>query len=352
MSKKYAKPYPKSYILAAAAFAILLCGVWAFYGMLYQKDMQVINHCKMSAMANTVAENLIDVETIDEARITAKEINTLANSFDLNDVETECLSKLNDDMKALERNGDNSSLRANAERSAKRLAGAAQDNAEIVMSTSKKSHIMGDYFMMTLWVLVIAAILIIGQFVRKKESAIAAKEAENRRLESNVQHAKDKVYEAAYTNLLMECGNRYALEEAISEKVQNKESFCAVRLNLCDFDNLLTSFGYSAMDTVMSKIAGKIKERFEDSGSLYAVSDESLVFVFHADATLNEVLNKAERMRQHIMNEMNVAFHINTAVAGAVLCSNHFRDKGSDAILTALHSASLQCPAAAPLLVV
>lgn len=368
MSKKYSKPYPKSYVIAAIVFAVLLCGVWGFYGMLYKKDMQVINHCKMSALANTVAKNTDENNyEPDEALLAVKEINTLATTFELNDVESQCLVKLNEKMKPLETAESKETVDSDAlneaELAAKRLSEAAQENAEIVMATSKKSHITGDYFMMTLFIVVLAAILVIGRFVQKNASALADKEQENRRLETNVANVKVKAYEAAYKNLLYDCGNRFALAENVDKQLKEGKQFCISQFSLLEYCNLISIFGYEQLDECLSGVAGEIMRLFSDSGELYSVGDNGFAFVFNERATLNEITNKSESIRQtinsivtmqlqNISNTSNMNIQVNAPVIGAIVCTNHWVGKSADSILKRLHAAVYKCDILSPLPVI
>jgi hypothetical protein len=58
---------------------------------------------------------------------------------------------------------------------AEEFAEACNTEADTMMESSKKMHIAGDYAMMGIFFSVIAAILIIGQLVRKKEEELMKK---------------------------------------------------------------------------------------------------------------------------------------------------------------------------------
>ncbi len=155
----------------------------------------------------------------------------------------------------------------------------------------------------------------------------------------------------SYSNLLYDCGNRFALEEEVCEKAQKNESYCLARFNMCSFDNLLSMFGYDKVDECLSDIAKSINEKFGDSGTLYAINDESLVFKFDKNSTINEVTGKAENIRATISNTLSDRLHVAIPVNGAILCTNHFRGKSGNSILVALHNAAMQSNPSAPLCV-
>ena len=353
------KPYPKAYIFTTLGFAALFVGIWLFYGMLYRKDMQVINHCKINVLANSITEYAA-VETPDNMEKIKKaenEINSIANDIELSTAESNNLKKLSENITALNGKIETSKELKSFDYSevafsAKNLAESSQDNAESVISTSKQSHVMGDYIMMTIFVLVTGSILANGQFARKKDQALAVKEEENTQLESDVKNVRHKAYELAFKNLTTNCGNRYALIENISKAIDNGTSFCIAKFNMCDYSNVLSTFGYSRMDDCLSRVAASIKRHYGDLGTLYIMDDESVAFVFSHKITSREASEKAEQIRHYINDKLGRELHVNVPITGAVLCTHHFKGKDSDEILTNLHSVSIQSIATAPLPVV
>lgn len=338
------KPYPKAYIFTTLGFAALFLGIWLFYGMLYRKDMQVINHCKINVLANSISEYTASSDNIEEIRKAEAEINSIANDIELSTAESSSLKQLSDNIKAQNY--------SDIEFSARKLAESSQDNAESVISTSKQSHVMGDYIMMTIFILVTVSILANGQFARKKDQALAVKEEENTQLESDVQNVRHKAYELAFKNLTTNCGNRYALIENISKAIDNGTSFCIAKFNMCDYSNVLSTFGYNRMDDCLSRVAASIKRHYGDLGTLYIMDDESVAFVFSHKITSHEASEKAEQIRRYINDKLGRELHVNVPITGAVLCTHHFKGKDSDEILTNLHSVSIQSIATAPLPVV
>lgn len=340
------KPYPKAYIFTTLGFAALFLGIWLFYGMLYRKDMQVINHCKINVLANSISEYAAaeTTDNMEKIKKAENEINGIANDIELSTAESSSLKQLNDNIKAQNY--------SDIEFSARKLAESSQDNAESVISTSKQSHVMGDYIMMTIFILVTVSILANGQFARKKDQALAVKEEENTQLESDVQNVRHKAYELAFKNLTTNCGNRYALIENISKAIDNGTSFCIAKFNMCDYSNVLSTFGYNRMDDCLSRVAASIKRHYGDLGTLYIMDDESVAFVFSHKITSHEASEKAEQIRRYINDKLGRELHVNVPITGAVLCTHHFKGKDSDEILTNLHSVSIQSIATAPLPVV
>lgn len=340
------KPYPKAYIFTTLGFAALFLGIWLFYGMLYREDMQVINHCKINVLANSISEYAAaeTPDNMEKIKKAENEINGIANDIELSTAESSSLKQLSDNIKAQNY--------SDIEFSARKLAESSQDNAESVISTSKQSHVMGDYIMMTIFILVTVSILANGQFARKKDQALAVKEEENNQLESDVQNVRHKAYELAFKNLTTNCGNRYALIENISKAIDNGTSFCIAKFNMCDYSNVLSTFGYNRMDDCLSRVAASIKRHYGDLGTLYIMDDESVAFVFSHKITSREASEKAEQIRRYINDKLGRELHVNVPITGAVLCTHHFKGKDSDEILTNLHSVSIQSIATAPLPVV
>ncbi len=121
---------------------------------------------------------------------------------------------------------------------------------------------------------------------------------------------------------------------------------------MCDYSNVLSTFGYSRMDDCLSRVAASIKRHYGDLGTLYIMDDESVAFVFSHKITSREASEKAEQIRRYINDKLGRELHVNVPITGAVLCTHHFKGKDSDEILTNLHSVSIQSIATAPLPVV
>lgn len=358
-TKTKKNPYPKSYIFAAIAFVVLFLSVWTFYGLLYLKDMKIVDHSKISILANSIAEyaNTNTPDNIADIKKAEDNIKKLAEKVELDSSEINFLEVLSSDIDLLkERIGASEEIEdtiyANVVTSARNLAEASQSNAENVIASSRTSHIRADYIMMTVFILVLGAILFAGHLARKKDLALAIKEEENAILDSTAKNAKSKAYEVAYKNLTMNCGNRYALAENVAEQINDGTSFCIAKFNLGEYNNTLSIIGYDRMDNCLSRISSSIKRHYGDIGTLFTVDDESIAFVFSNKVAAREAAEKAEHIRKYINEKFGSELHINIPITGAVLCTHHFRDKSSDEILTALHSVSMQSSVSNPLPVV
>lgn len=360
---KYMKPYPKTYIFIAVFFTAFFMGIWSFFGVLYQKDMNMLGHCNIGILASSLSEYAAaeDVAEYNNIHLTYLKIADIAKDVEMSENEenyytalTTKMTEFESKVKAVNESSDAVSLNScfrDVHDLAHNLSSASKVTAEHNMESSKKSHLVGDYSMFAIFCVTLFAIIFVGHLVRKKESALAVEEENNKRLKSNVESAKEKVYKAAYSNLLYDCGNRFALEEEVAEKAQKNESYCLARFNMCSFDNLLSMFGYDKVDECLSDIAKSINEKFGDSGTLYAINDESLVFKFDKNSTINEVTGKAENIRATISNTLSDRLHVAIPVNGAILCTNHFRGKSGNSILVALHNAAMQSNPSAPLCV-
>ena len=341
MSAKYAKPYPKSYIILAIAFSVFLFGIWGFYGFLFSLDKKTATRYELSSIASSVTSN-ISKRDMKEAKRQYEVLLNTVESVDLNEKETERLEILKIAFTNLKNNPDNEAFIASALPASGLFADELRTTANNDKQSNRNAHVAGDCAMMGIFIVVVVAILFIGRLVQKKD-------AKNSFLEHSAENAKRKTVEVAYKDILTDCGNRFALEKYVSEQLNAKTSFCLAQLNIYDYSNLLSIMGYDKMDECAYKIAEDIKHKFNDFGTLYTMKDDEFVFVFNNDVTSVEASRTAENIRRVIHKILLMEIHIDVPVIGAVLNTERYANSNSNAILTSLHSASAQSVAAAPL---
>lgn len=348
------KPYPKMYAVAAVAFAVLFFSVWGFFGILYMNDMQVLNHCKMSILANNAAE-FVSSETplYDDANKVFLEISNLSADMELNEAESKALQSLTDCMANLKTKmdaGDAYDGKAEDERAAfltaaKNLSAVSQDTAQEAVASSKKKHLRGDYSMTAIFVVVIASIVYIGFVVRKKEAVLDAQEEANKSLKANVERTRSKVYEIAYKNFLLDCGNRYALKDALDKKAKEGKTYYLAQFTLSTYSSLISMFGYNSMDDCLPNVAKRIQDKY--AGSLFSLSDDTFVFMFDGNSAIT-AKNYAEQIRMIIRDTMTAHFRVEIPIQGAVLYANK-RGEDGDVILHRLYSSTIQSNCNAPI---
>ena len=342
-NKKYAKPYPKSYIILAVAFSIVLCGIWGFYGYLFGLDTKTTTRYELATTASAIASD-IEKKDFDGANEKLKTITEGLKSLEVTSAEKSCLDELSNSIETIANDEDVQAMRSTAY-SAIYLSEELRLNADIAKKESRTAHITGDFIMMGIFLAVVITLLFIGRFVQKRES-------EKETLARANEKIKKKTVEVAYKNVLFDCGNRYALEEYISKQLVKQNTFCLTQLTLGDYSNLLSIMGFDKMDNCLSKIASKVKEKFEKFGTLFMIKDEDFVFVFNNEIPTTDASNIAESIRRTIYEIIFTEIHISVPIIGAVLNTKRYSNTSSDKILTSLHSASAQSVFTAPLPVV
>ncbi len=220
----------------------------------------------------------------------------------------------------------------------------ADDRAE----SSRRFHIISDCSFSIMFIVGVILLILIGFNVKRREERLAAKQQEAEYQQNRANKAAQKTVDIAYTNLIMDCGNRYALQEHLDELLKNEKNFCIAKFVLGDHDALLSMISYSVMDNYMSEMSKRIKETFGNYGTLYTVSGEDFTFLFNEKITLQQAEQYAEDIKCLIGNIGSVInINVSSPVFSAVTGSQPFRGKTADSLLTKLHAEYLNARKAA-----
>ena len=215
-------------------------------------------------------------------------------------------------------------------------------------ASSRQFHIISDFLFLIMLLVGVALLILIGINVRRREERLAAKQEEAAFQQSRANKANQKTKDIAYTNLIMDCGNRYALQELMDTMLQNGQNFYLARFVLSDRDALLSMLSYANMDNYMGAMSRRIKEAFGDRGTVYTISGEDFAFLFNNNVTEQQASQYTEDIRRMVGNVGSVTnINVSSNVIGVFTSSVTFKEKGSDAMLSKLHSDYLNAKKAA-----
>ena len=213
---------------------------------------------------------------------------------------------------------------------------------DVEITDSRKSHIISNYMMIAIMVLVSIAIIAVGFIIKRKETEVFQQREVAQYQESRAEKAKAKTTEIAYKNLIMDCGNRYSLTEQIDSMLRNERSFFVGRFDLVDFSGILSQVGYDRIDQFMTDSANTIKSVFNGTGTLFTTAGEDFIFVFDEGISDTEIQSKAEHIRKVIGDTLAATLNIESAVTASVIYSEKYKNRSADAMLTALRSAGIK----------
>ena len=224
----------------------------------------------------------------------------------------------------------------------KTMASCRVDTAADI-EKSRKFHIVTNFMMMFIYIIGLPAILIVGNIVRKKEETIFIKEEEASYQQSKAEQATKKTVDIAYTNLVMDCGNQYALMNYLDEVLKSNKNIYVGKLEIADFDSILSMVGYGQMDNYMSVMASRIRSAYDESGTLFTVSGKEFVFAFNPGVTEHQASTSLDDCKRIISNFTSVLnIQIGSPILSALAYTGNFKTKTGDAMLTALHTDCLK----------
>jgi len=157
-------------------------------------------------------------------------------------------------------------------------------------------------------ILMVFGVMLYGQANRlhrvHKKSII--QKLKNEFLIANMQETNLKLAEASNTDFLTKVLNRRSFDEALSktwsEHKINQQPVCLIMCDIDKFKIFNDTFGHQVGDTVLARVADKIKEQIRPEDSLFRYGGEEFVIMLQ-NTVLDTGLVIAEGIRNNIMND-------------------------------------------------
>lgn len=162
-------------------------------------------------------------------------------------------------------------------------------------------------------VIIMAALLVAGEagiFVAARIAKKAKEEAErqerqaeaaNRRFKSS----QEKISDIAYTNILTDMKNRYALENDIGKRLDT-ESFHIAAFNMDNFRSVNDIYGYDFGDEYLVQISDRLKAASNDFCEIYNITGNEFCVVYNND--VNDM--QADRHNQEIYAILTTVYNV------------------------------------------
>jgi diguanylate cyclase (GGDEF)-like protein len=160
---------------------------------------------------------------------------------------------------------------------------------------------------------VTVALLVVGEIA----IAIAARAAKRRREDlerktkqaeaaaNKFKHSQQKMEEIAFTNILTNMKNRYALDNDIGPRLDT-DQFNIAEFDMDGFKIINDTYGYDFGDEYLAQIAEKLKAEYSNVAELYNITGNTFAFVFNKD--VSDV--QSTRYAQNILMTMTGMFTV------------------------------------------
>lgn len=156
------------------------------------------------------------------------------------------------------------------------FTGEATENWRVCMIISSSKFLKSSRNLLVrniiIVIIVYAVVIFFSIFAFRKlqetMEEIRRKEKQVENANKNLARSKDVISNLAYTNIITELKNRYALDDDIKERLAT--SFINIAyFDIDNFHSINETFGYDFGDTLLSEIAKKISEKFSKYAEIY-----------------------------------------------------------------------------------
>ncbi|MDE7120553.1 MAG: GGDEF domain-containing protein [Oscillospiraceae bacterium] len=108
--------------------------------------------------------------------------------------------------------------------------------------------------------------------------------------------SRKKLLDSAMTNILTGMKNRYALDENLSQLINNAQFNIAV-FDVDNFRNINDMYGYEVGDEYLATIAERLKDEYSDYAEMYNITGNEFCMIFYEHVTDTQAQQLAEQIR-------------------------------------------------------
>ena len=174
----------------------------------------------------------------------------------------------------------------------------------IVWGTMAGSLILGEI-----------AIIIISKIDKANRLALEKKTQQAEAAANKFKHSQQKMSDIAYTNILTNMKNRYALDADLTDKLDSEQMYIAA-FDLDNFRSVNDTYGYDFGDEYLAQIAEKLKKDFSQYAEVYNITGNEFCFVFNSDvsdASVRQITNNILMAMTSPYNIANLVVQLNAS---------------------------------------
>lgn len=215
-----------------------------------------------------------------------------------------------------------------------------QEFTDHEMKGSARFHTISNIMLVIIMIIGSASIIMIGRSAKKREDQVSLAQKEAEYQAQKAQKSSQKTFEIAYKNLIMDCGNRFALQERIKALAEDGYQYYLVRYVMVDFRDIITLAGYGNMDDYLSKVSELIQEKVGDRGEVFTTNGEDFAILFEKDNidpnALVPLCNEIHAMISNMSAVSNI--NVRSNVIGVMIDSYKLTNTDPDTALTVINS--------------
>ncbi|MCR5806294.1 MAG: GGDEF domain-containing protein [Oscillospiraceae bacterium] len=149
------------------------------------------------------------------------------------------------------------------------------------------------------------AIIVAARLAKRRREDLERKTKQAEAAANKFKHSQQKMEEIAFTNILTNMKNRYALDNDIGPRLDT-DQFNIALFDMDGFKIINDTYGYDFGDEYLAQIAEKLKAEYSNIAELYNITGNSFAFVFNKD--VSDV--QSTRYAQNILMTMTGMFTV------------------------------------------
>lgn len=162
------------------------------------------------------------------------------------------------------------------------------------------------------------AIFLIARYAKRVQAELEEREKNLAEIDARLKSTRQKATDLAVTNLLTGMKNRYALDNDISDRL-DQDRFNIAVFDMDNFRSINDTYGYDFGDEYLAAVAERIKQEFGDYAEIYNITGNEFCFVFNKDISESQAMRLVPEIQAAISSPYNVLnLSVQLPVSGAV----------------------------------
>ncbi|MBD5142139.1 MAG: GGDEF domain-containing protein [Ruminococcus sp.] len=161
------------------------------------------------------------------------------------------------------------------------------------------NHIIAQASLIVVSIILFIALWILGNRQIKTLIEVQQQTRELNEASARLTKSRKKLLDSAMTNILTGMKNRYALDESLSQLINNTQFNIAV-FDIDNFRAFNDTYGYELGDEYLSTIAERLKEEYSDYAEMFNITGNEFCMIFYEHVSDAQAQQLAEQIRQGI----------------------------------------------------
>lgn len=161
------------------------------------------------------------------------------------------------------------------------------------------NHIIAQTSLIIVSIILFISLWVLGNRQIKTLLEVQQQSRELNEASARLTKSRKKLLDSAMTNILTGMKNRYALDESLSQLINNTQFNIAV-FDIDNFRSFNDMYGYELGDEYLSTIAERLKEEYADYAEMFNITGNEFCMIFYEHVSDMQAQQLAEQIRQNI----------------------------------------------------